>query len=52
LYLPTCQANSYNIPYVIFLGKEEVKKKKIKLRDMKTGKEKLISEEELGKEIK
>jgi histidyl-tRNA synthetase len=40
-------ANSLNIPYVIFLGKDEVKKKKIKLKDMKTGKEKLISEKEL-----
>lgn len=36
-------ANSKKIPYVIFIGKDEVKKKKIKLRDMKTGKEKLIS---------
>jgi len=40
-------ANSLKIPYVIFLGKEEVAKKRIKLRDMKTGKEKLISEREL-----
>jgi len=40
-------ANSLKIPYVIFLGKEEIKKGKIKLRDMKTGKEKLISEKEL-----
>ncbi|MDP3027706.1 MAG: ATP phosphoribosyltransferase regulatory subunit [Nanoarchaeota archaeon] len=40
-------ANSYKIPYVIFLGEEEVKKKKVKIRDMKTGKEKLISEKEL-----
>ncbi len=42
-------ANSYNFPYVIFLGKEEAKKGKIKLRDMKSGKEKLVSEKELGK---
>ena len=40
-------ANSKKIPYVVFLGKEEVKKKKVKLRDMKTGKEKLVSEKEL-----
>jgi len=40
-------ANSYGINYVIFLGQEEVKKKKVKLRDMKTGKEMLISEKEL-----
>ena len=31
------------IPFVIFLGKEEVKKNKIKLRDMINGKEKLFS---------
>jgi histidyl-tRNA synthetase len=35
-------ANSYKIPFVIFVGKEELKKKKFKLRDMKTGKEKLV----------
>ncbi len=45
-------ANSYNIPYVIFIGDEEVKKKKIKLKNMKSGKEKLISEKSLEKEIK
>jgi len=42
-------ANSLNLPIVIFLGEKEVKKKKIKLRDMKTGKEKLISEKQLEK---
>ena len=36
-------ANSYKVPYVLFLGKDEVKKKKVKLRDMKTGKEKLVA---------
>jgi histidyl-tRNA synthetase len=41
-------ANSYSIRYVIFLGSEEVKKKKVKLRDMKTGIERLVSEKELG----
>jgi histidyl-tRNA synthetase len=40
-------ANSYSIRYVIFLGSEEVKKKKVKLRDMKTGIERLVSEKEL-----
>jgi len=44
-------ANSYSIPYVIFLGKEETKKKKFKLRDMKTGSEKLIAESQLIKEL-
>ncbi len=40
-------ANSLKIPYVIFLGEQEVKKGKIKLRNMKTGKEKMVSEKEL-----
>jgi len=44
-------ANSYNIPFVIFVGEEEVKKKKFKLRDMKTGKESFVSENELLKKI-
>jgi histidyl-tRNA synthetase len=37
-------ANYYKIPYVVFVGKEEIKKEKFKLRDMKTGNEKLVSE--------
>lgn len=45
-------ANSLNILYVIFIGKDEVKKKKIKLKDMKTGKEKFISEKQLIEELK
>jgi len=45
-------ANSYALPYVIFLGEEEAKKKKVKLRDMKSGKEKLISEKELIEKLK
>ena len=40
-------ANSYGISYVIFLGQEEAKKKKVKLRDMKPGKEMLVGEKEL-----
>jgi len=44
-------ANSYSIPFVIFIGEEEVKKKKFKLRDMKTGKESLFNESELLKKI-
>jgi len=35
-------ANTLGIPYVIFAGEKELKEKKIKLRDMKTGKEKLV----------
>ena len=40
-------ANSQGIGRVIFIGGDEVKKKKIKLRDMKTGKESLVSEKDL-----
>ncbi len=42
-------ADKLSIPYVIFVGKKELKAKKLKLRDMKTGKEKLLS---LDKTIK
>jgi len=40
-------ADSLDIPYVLFIGQEELKQNKVKLRDMKTGNEKLISAEEL-----
>lgn len=40
-------ANSYSIPYVIFIGNEEIKAKKFKLRDMKSGKEVMLGEKEL-----
>jgi histidyl-tRNA synthetase len=40
-------ASKYEIPYVIIIGKYELKQNKIKLRDMKTGKEKLLSVTEL-----
>jgi histidyl-tRNA synthetase len=40
-------ANSYQLHYVIFLGEEEAKKKKVKLRDMKTGTELLCSEKDV-----
>lgn len=45
-------ANSTQIPFVIFVGEEEVKKKKFKIKDMASGKEKLISEKDLEKELK
>ena len=45
-------ANSYAIPYVIFLGEEEAKKKKFKLRDMKTGKESMLSLKSLITKLK
>jgi len=44
-------ANSYGISNVIFIGNEEVKKKKFKLKDMKTGKEELLAEKELLKKL-
>ncbi len=40
-------ANSLGVKNVIFIGKEELKQDKIKLRDMETGKEKLLSVTEL-----
>lgn len=36
-------ANSLQIPYVLIVGIEELKKKKFKLKDMKTGKEKELT---------
>ena len=35
-------ANSWKINRVIFVGAEEVRKKKFKIKDMKTGKEKIL----------
>ena len=40
-------ANSYKIEKVVFVGKEEIKKGKFKVKDMKTGKEELKSEEQI-----
>ena len=45
-------ANSYQLPYVIFLGKDEIKQKKAKLRDMKTGKEEMLSQKALIDKLK
>ena len=36
-------ANALGIPYVIFIGDDELKKKKFKLKDMKSGKERLLN---------
>ncbi len=44
-------ANSQGIEYVIFLGESEVKKKKVKLRNMQSGKESMLSESELIKKL-
>ncbi len=40
-------ANSLGIPYVIFVGEDELKSRKLKLRDMKSGKEEALSVKEL-----
>jgi len=45
-------ANSLNIPLVVFLGDEEVKKKKLKLKNMNSGKEKMVSFNGLEKELR
>lgn len=45
-------ANSLKIPYAVFIGQEEVGKKKFKLKDMNSGKEDLLSEKELVSKLK
>jgi len=40
-------ANSLGIPYVLFVGKEELKQGKVKLKDMNSGKEQLMNAKEL-----
>ncbi len=45
-------ANSYGIRYVVFLGENEIKEKKVKLRDMEKGEEKLLNVEEVVKILK
>ncbi|NIO19400.1 MAG: histidine--tRNA ligase [Candidatus Aenigmarchaeota archaeon] len=44
-------ANSLGIPYVVFIGKKELAKNKLKLRDMRSGKEKMLKIEEISKNI-
>ena len=45
-------ASKMEIPFVVFLGKEEMKKNKVKLRNMKNGKEKLMSVNQLFSTLK
>lgn len=45
-------ANTMQIPYVIFIGEDEIKKKKFKLRNMKTGKEEFLGEKNLIEKLK
>ncbi len=40
-------ANSLGIPYVLFVGENELKQGKVKLKDMNSGKEQLMSAEDL-----
>ena len=44
-------ADKLQIPYVLIIGKEELKKKKIKLKDMKSGKEELLEIEKVIKRL-
>jgi len=44
-------ANKMNIPYVLFVGSEEVKKNKFKLKNMKTGGEEMLKKEEIIKKL-
>ena len=44
-------ANSLNIPFVIIIGEQELKQNKVKLRDMKSGKEELLSINEVVKKL-
>ncbi|MFC1801631.1 histidine--tRNA ligase [Nanoarchaeota archaeon] len=45
-------ANALNIPFVIFIGQEELKKNKLKLKDMKSGKEEFLTKEQIIKKLK
>ncbi len=45
-------ADSYQIPYTVFVGKDEITKKKYKLRNMKSGEESLLAEKSLISKLK
>jgi histidyl-tRNA synthetase len=45
-------ANAYSIPYVVFVGENELAQKKFKLRDMKKGTEEELGEKALIKALK
>ena len=42
-------ANAKNIPFVIFIGEEEINQKKLKIKDMSSGKEEIMGERNLIK---
>lgn len=45
-------ADKYGIPYVVLVGEDELKKKKVKLKDMKSGKEKVLAVSSVVRELK
>ncbi len=45
-------ANSLGIPFVVFIGKKELEQKKVKLKNMDSGNEKLLNPEQLVNELK
>ena len=45
-------ANKFNIPFVLFIGENELQEDKIKLKNMKTGKEQFLKRNGLAKELK
>ncbi len=44
-------ANSYGIPFVLICGQKELESKKVKLKDMKSGEESVLSVEEVVKKL-
>jgi len=45
-------ANSQQVPYAIFIGAEETKNKKFKLKELSSGEEKLLTEKQLISKLK
>jgi len=45
-------ANVLKIPFVLFVGEDELKKKKLKLKDMNSGKEEFLTIKEVCKKLK
>ncbi len=45
-------ASALNIPFVLFVGQKELAEKKVKLRDMKTGNEELLSVDDVVSKLK
>lgn len=44
-------AGVLGFPYVVIVGEDELKKNKVKLRDMQTGEEQLLTVKEVGKKV-